>query len=453
MIKFITLGGGGEIGANCYYLNISGTGIILDCGMHPQKTGRDSLPDFDLIKNEPVDFALISHAHQDHIGALPFLVQMHPYIKIITTPQTRAIAEITLHNSVSIMQEQITEDDKLKIYTHEEIDLLIRSVDYKSYMDRFELNGYNYLGNSGITACFYDAGHILGSAGILIEFDNRRLFYTGDINLDRQSILAGSALPEEKVDILIMETTYGSTNSDEILDWKSEAQRLSASINKILVNGGSILIPVFSLGKMQEIVATVWKLMESHKIPYIDIYTGGIARKISRIYDYSKYVVNRTDQDFEISSVPQKDLYSVEDFNEFFKNQCIVLAPSGMMLERTASYELGLRWLRQKDSAIFIVGYVDKETPGFIFANAVEGRKVSIADNEIEVKCTVEKFHFSAHSKREGLLEIAERTNPGTLILIHGEHDAVDWVGASILRKNKAINVYRAETGKEIILN
>ena len=213
------------------------------------------------------------------------------------------------------------------------------------------------------------------------------------------------------------------------------------------------MIPVFSLGKMQEIVATVWKLMESHKIPYIDIYTGGIAQKISRIYDYSKYVVNRTDPEFEISSIPQKDLYTVENYNDLFKNQCIVLAPSGMMIERTASYDLGRRWLKQKDSAIFIVGYVDKETPGFIFANAVEGRKVTIGDTEVEVKCKVEKFHFSAHSKREGLLEIAERTGPGTVILIHGEPAAVDWVGASILKKNNAVNVYRAETGKEIILN
>ena len=104
MIKFLPLGGAGEIGANCYYLNIAGTGIILDCGMHPQKTGLDSLPHFSLIENQPVDFVLISHAHQDHLMSLPFLVKRHPYIKIITTRQTRELAELTLHNSVSIMK-------------------------------------------------------------------------------------------------------------------------------------------------------------------------------------------------------------------------------------------------------------------------------------------------------------------------------------------------------------
>jgi cleavage and polyadenylation specificity factor subunit 3 len=104
MIRFIPLGGAGEIGANCYYLNIEGTGILLDCGMHPQKLGLDALPKFDLIEELPVDFVLISHAHMDHISSLPYLVQKHPYIKIISTPQTRAIAELTLHNSVSIIK-------------------------------------------------------------------------------------------------------------------------------------------------------------------------------------------------------------------------------------------------------------------------------------------------------------------------------------------------------------
>ncbi len=448
MFLFLPLGGAGEIGASCFYLNISGTGIILDCGIHPQKKGLESLPGFDLIKDMPVDYVLISHAHQDHIGALPYLVQKHPYVKIITTPQTRAIAELTLHNSVSILQEQLGDDENFKVYSHEEIDLLIQSIDYKPYGYTFNINGYKHSSNIDITASFYDAGHILGSAGILIEYDNRSLFYSGDINLDHQALLSGAVLPEKKADILILETTYGSTNSDDILDWDNEAQRMAASINKIFVNGGSILIPVFSLGKMQEIFKTIWKLMETNKIPGVDIYTGGIAQKISRVYDYTKYVVNRLDTEFEITSIPQKDLYSVENYNDFFKNQCIVLAPSGMMLERTASYNLARRWIRQKDSAIFFVGYVDMATPGYVFANAVTGEKIKIGDSEEEVKCIIKKFNFSAHSKREGLLEIVKMTKPDKIVLIHGESSAIDWVGMSIMKNFKNIKIYRAEKEK-----
>jgi len=174
MIRFIPLGGAGEIGANCHYLNIEGTGILLDCGMHPQKTGLDALPNFDLIEDLPVDFVLISHAHMDHISSLPYLVQKHPYIRIISTAQTQAIAELTLHNSVSILKEQLGEDDEIKIYSHDEIDLLIQSIEYRSYGEEFELEGYN--GSRIIKALFHDAGHILGSAGILIDSGDEKLF-------------------------------------------------------------------------------------------------------------------------------------------------------------------------------------------------------------------------------------------------------------------------------------
>ena len=154
MFTLIPLGGAGEIGASCFYLNIEGTGIILDCGMHPKKTGIDSLPAFDLIKDLPVDFVLISHAHQDHLGALPFLVKNHPYVRIITTPQTRAIAELTLHDSVSILKEQIGENEGINFYSREEIDLLIQSIEYIAYGDEFFLTGYQHKSSEPIKVYF-----------------------------------------------------------------------------------------------------------------------------------------------------------------------------------------------------------------------------------------------------------------------------------------------------------
>ena len=231
MIRFLPVGGAQEIGANCYYLNLDDTGIILDCGMHPQKTGLKALPNFNLLDDLPLDYVFISHAHQDHLGSLPFLIKKFPYLKIITTPQTRALAELTLHNSVSILKEQVA-DENFEIFTHDEIDLLIKMIDYKSYNDKFEIKGYR--NNEKLNVEFYDAGHILGSAGIWIHHpgSDKSFFYSGDINLSDQPLIKGANLPDN-VDVLILEATYGATYSSELLEWKSEAEKLAASINKI----------------------------------------------------------------------------------------------------------------------------------------------------------------------------------------------------------------------------
>jgi len=452
MINFLPLGGANEIGANCYYLDIGGTGIILDCGMHPQKLGLDSLPNFDIIADKPVDFVLISHAHLDHLGALPYLVQRHPYVKIITTPQTRAIAELTLHNSVSILKENLKDTDEIKIFSHEEIDLLIQSIAYHNYKEEFELEGY--AGDCIIKASFHDAGHILGSAGILLEFGDKKLFYTGDINLSRQSLQDKAELPETKIDILLLESTYGSTDTGSIPLWSKESKRFAAEANKIFSNGGSILIPVFSLGKHQEILSTIWNLMESGALAQTDIYTGGIGPKISRVYDYNRYAVNRTDKEFELLNIPQKNLFDMTNYEDFFKPPCMVLASSGMLLPGTVSFSLAKYWLKKSYSAIFTVGYMEEKTPGYIIVNSSQGDKIKLTDtSESEtVKCKIKKFRFPSHAVREQLIEVVKKLHPLEVVLVHGDPLSINWVGENILREYKHIKVFGAEPGNELVL-
>ncbi len=451
MIEFLPLGGANEIGANCYYLNFNGTGIILDCGMHPKKIGLEALPKFEYIKDKPLDYVLVSHAHQDHINSLPFLIKEFPFVKIVTTPQTRAIAELTLHNAISILSRQIN-DDSFSIYSHDEVDLLIQSIDYKSYGEEFEITGISRIG-SEVNVKFFDAGHVLGSAGILISDKQSTIFYTGDINLSGQSIFNGAELPSSKVNTLLLECTYGATDSSGLNSWKDETARFIASINKILNKGGSVLIPVFSFGKMQEMLAMINQNMIAGKLTRVDIYTGGIGRKINRVYDYNRYAVNVNDTGLILHDIPQKNLYEIENTEQLFKFPSIVLASSGMMVENTLSYSLAKRWFNRRDSAIFTAGYMDEDTPGYLIQNAKKGSKIKLSgfEEEVEIKCEIKSFRFTAHSRREELLQIVDRLKPENVVLLHGDPEAIDWIGAAIIKKGKGIKVFAAAAGKPIL--
>jgi Cft2 family RNA processing exonuclease len=356
-----------------------------------------------------------------------------------------------LHDSVSILKEQLSENDELRVYSHDEIDLLIQSIEYKAYEEVFFLTGYNHQSKEPVKITFYDAGHILGSAGILVEHEEKKIFYTGDINLDNQELLSGAKLPKDKIDLLIIESTYGATDSDSLLPWKDESARFADSANKILNNSGSILIPVFALGKTQEMLAVIWNLMMKRKLANTDIFTGGIGTKINRVYDYNRYVVNMNNPEYELKLIPKKNLYEIKKEDDFFKPPCIVLASSGMMLERTMSFKLAQKWLLHKSSAIFTVGYMEENTPGYKIANAEAGNKIKLGIGKtIEVKCSIKKFRFPAHSKRESLIEIVKKLKPANVILVHGEPAAISWLGASVLKSFKGVKVFQAVKGKLI---
>ncbi len=341
----------------------------------------------------------------------------------------------------------------LKFTQDDEVDLLIKSINYKSYNEKFILDSLN--SSTEIEAEFFDAGHIIGSASILLKIDNKKIFFTGDINLSFQTLLPGAHLPSEKINLLITETTYCATDSSSLNNWEDEVERFSSSINNVINNGGSVLVPVFALGKLQEMLSTIWLQMQKNKITTVDIYTGGIGNKINRIYDYNRYVVNRNEKELMISDIPQKNINDLADFDELFKIPSIVLASSGMMVESTNSFMLAKRWLQKKDSAIFTVGYMDPSTPGNVISKARRGDKIQLTerDGKVEVKCEIKNFRFSAHSRREELVSIVKKLNPDEIILIHGEKESIDWMGASILKQYPKKKVYAAENFKEIIFD
>lgn len=447
--SFTLIGGENEIGANCYHLNINGTGIILDVGLHPQKKGTEALPSFATLKSLNSDFVLISHAHTDHIGALPYLIQQFPYLKIFATPQTRDLAEVMLHNSLALTQKEIVDSDPLPKYTHEQVDLLTESFNVIKYNEPLSIQGYRHFNNEDIQITFLDAGHILGAAGILLQTNNARIFYTGDTNASKQSILAGADYPKEPVDVLILETT--SASSDTNTKRQDEAKRLAKSINKIVEKGGSILIPVFALGKLQETLTLLHNLMRKGSIPELDVYTGGMGREISDIYDIHRYTTKRINKDLQLKDIPQLQIDSEELLiAKYFKVPSIVLASSGMMFEGTTSFALAQRWLKEKNFGIFFVGYVTPDSLGYMVMNSKVGDIIKLSETSEKIKVTseVDYFQLTSHSKRDDLISLVKKLKPKTVILVHGDQNGIDWMEKELLSLFPSINIIKPKIGE-----
>jgi cleavage and polyadenylation specificity factor subunit 3 len=423
---------------------------------NPSKKKRaESIPVFELIKDEPLDFVFISHAHQDHIGALPFLLQEFPHAIIYSTYQTKEIAELVLHNAANIISLESQTENSFRNYSHNEIELLVRFMRDIEYNNTIELKGLRHAIEESIKITFTDAGHILGSASIILEIAGNKIIYTGDINIGSQKIMAGAEISQFKnATALITETTYGSTDSAKIGSWNSESKRFAKSANQILNAGGSILVPVFALGKTQELLAAIYGLMKRKFLTDTFIYTGGIGKEISNIYDRNRYLVKYSDTDLILKDIPQQNIYDVTDMNVFSKNPGIVLASSGMMLENTTSYRLMKHWIKQKHFGIFSVGYMDADTPGYKIMNAVQNEEIDCPgfNQPQKILCSIERFSFPSHSRREDLILLIEKTNPEKIILVHGEASSKDWIGYRVLKNQKDVQLYSAEVGKALFI-
>src|SRR5437868_12457361 len=190
--------------------------LVLDCGMHPKETGEDALPNFKAIAGREIEAILVSHAHQDHIGTLPVLMRRLPTARVFMTEATAEIGNVLLHNSVNVMTRQREEIGPAvaglyPLFTHRETDRASERWRWCPMRQRFTITGERApkREKDALTFEFFDAGHVLGSSGILLRAEGQTVFYTGDVNFDDQTIMEAAVFPDEKIDVLIMECTRG----------------------------------------------------------------------------------------------------------------------------------------------------------------------------------------------------------------------------------------------------
>ncbi len=449
-MKLTDLNRDGGIGANSLFIQLGDLNILVDCGLNPKKVGRAATPDLSRLRDKTLDLIIITHCHLDHIGSLPVAMREHPDTPVIMTTSSRMLIERMLHNSANVMMRQKEEDDipDYPLFTHEEIDRCGKRLTGLPFGHAKKFRGLK----DEIEVTFHHAGHVAGAAAVELRHKHRAIFITGDVLFTDQRTLKGAKFPAGHYDTLIMETTRGTTERPANKGRTEEMTRLVASINDTIQRGGSFLIPVFALGRMQEVLAILHDARKFGKLVECPIFASGLGMDLADYFDEISRKTNHLQfnrgiiKDLKIKPTPRK-LTPGEDPQQ----NALYIVSSGMLVERTPSYTLASGFLGHARNTIGFVGYCDPDTPGgkLLAAKTGDTFVFETAHVKAKIKAHVERFELSGHADREELLEFAVQTEARSIVLTHGDPPARAWFAeqlAELAPKSKVLDPVPLQT-------
>lgn len=456
-MRIVNLNPAPDIGASGWFVEMDGHRLLMDAGTHPKLEGRESLPLYRLVAKEEVDAIAISHCHHDHVGSLPVALRHFPQAHVLMTELSYFIVERVLHNSVNVMKRQREElgIQEYPLFSHDEVDELAPLFQGFKYNREIEWAAYHKTraGFPSPTLEFYDAGHALGSAGIMVRGRKQTLFYTGDVCFTDQTLLKGARFDEVKADVLIMETTRGNREVPPGFTREAEIDRLTAALERVLKRKGSVLIPTFALGRTQEILGLLALLTRAGKLKPQPIYIGGLGRVFTEIYDLEAHRANRNHSNLQLHEALNLVVLERGQIDKMrIGGGRIFVITAGMMSENTAAHNLAVRMLGDEKQAIFFVGYADPDTPGGRLKAARPGETFifSPSAGEVTRNCEVEEFDLTAHANRNELLDFVGQVDPRTILLGHGDTDSRSWFEEQIRVRYPKIKVIQPGPGQSV---
>ncbi|MDI1337663.1 MAG: MBL fold metallo-hydrolase [Lacunisphaera sp.] len=427
-MKLIDLNPDGGIGANSLYVQLGDFHLVIDSGLNPKKIGRVAAPNLRPLQGVKLDLILITHCHLDHIGSLPLLMRAYPNTPAIMTLPSHMLIERMLHNSANVMVREKEEKNipDYPLFTHEEIDRIAPRLFPHGFNNPKKFAG----ARDDIEFTFHPAGHIPGAAGIEIIHKHRRIFFTGDVQFNTQRILDGAKFPTGKFDTLVTETTHGATEKPPGNTRSKEMIRLVETINATLQRGGSVLIPVFALGRMQEIMAILHDARKFNRLAPAPIFVSGLGMDIADFFDQ---ISKKTGLVHFTRSI-LKDLKAKKSPRDLVPGkepptQGIYVVSAGMIAENTPSYTLASCLIGSAKHSILFVGYCDPDTPGGQILAAKNGDQFLFETINIKtrVRAHIERFEFSGHASRDELMDFAMKCAPRSIVLTHGDPPARAW--------------------------
>ena len=422
---------------SCHLLQIKNEPtVMVDCGMFQ---GRNEEKNFEPFGFEPskVDILLITHAHLDHVGRIPKLVNEGFNGRIVALKSTIDLAEVVLLDSAHLMEEEFRtkykkaqrrgEEDRVKqpLYTVEDVeDALSLPIEYIEYDEEIQLS-------KNITAIFRNAGHILDSAIIEIfykeEGTDKKIVFSGDLGNHNDLVMPDPVHIQES-DTLYIESTYGDRNHKGIKDSVDEFKKV---ITDTLLNQGNVLIPSFAIERTQEIMCILKTMYDNKELPLCKVFIDSpMAIRATKLYDLYHQELSKECNDFlkrdgNIFEFPYVRYTLKPDESKKIneeKSGCIIIAGSGMCTGGRILHHFKHRLWNDRNALLF-VGY---QAEGTLGREIIDGAKsIKVYHEEIIVKAKVYTINgFSAHADQNDLIEwIKAYKKLGNIYLIHGEKD------------------------------
>ncbi|MFB6280561.1 MAG: MBL fold metallo-hydrolase [Haloferacaceae archaeon] len=378
------LGGVGEVGRSALLVDDT---LLLDYGMKP-----GTPPAFPVGRVDP-DAVVVSHGHLDHAGAVPALLSGDRRPPIHWTPPTRDLALALARDTLKLHGGTYRCP-----FTGTDVERVTQVSEPRGYGEPFEAAGYE--------VTLYDAGHIPGSAHVLVDDGETRLLYTGDFHTADQRLVAGTTARPD-ADVVVCESTYADVDRG---DRASVEERFVESVRTTLWEGGTVVVPAFAVGRTQEMLL----VCEAHDIP---CYVDGMGKRITGLLRRHPGFVRDGDALGRAKSHARFVTGGDGRRERIAEKNVAIVTTSGMLAGGPAmTYVPAIR--DRPVNQVAMTGYQVEGTPG---RDLVETGSAEIDGRRMPVSAQVEQYDFSAHADREGLRSFLDAYRDATVLVVHGD--------------------------------
>lgn len=440
-MKINFIGACHEVTGSCHYVEAAGKRFLVDCGM---QQGPDIYENQDLpVPAADIDYCFITHAHIDHSGLLPLLYARGFRGQIFATEATCDLCDIMLRDSAHIQESEAEWKNRkarraggsevVPVYTMQDVYGVLPLFVPVRYHEQIHVS-------DDITATFYDAGHLLGSASISIDLQengvSRTIVFSGDIgNPDRPLIKDPELLT--KADYVLTEATYGNREHGPKRDF---AKLLASVIEDTLSGGGNVVIPAFSVGRTQEILYSIRRIKEEGLVKKIDtgfsvVMDSPLAVEATHVFSmnvaecFDEEALDLVGHGINPIAFPGLKVAVTPDESKAINTDStpkVIISASGMCEAGRIRHHLKHN-LWRSDSAVIFVGY---QVPGTLGFNLLNGAKeVKLFGEDVKVACRIENLPgISGHADHTELLKWIENFSSPVrkVFVVHGDDDVVD---------------------------